>query len=350
MTDSSALDAHRWLCRTLSPYFAEEPIVAPNEKLWPEIVRLSDSWLVSARLQHRLRGCDFVPSDACDVLTAISNYTRDRADMMRSELAAIIATLNAVDVRPVVIKGAEWLLGHYALSSHRIMTDIDIWTPSDSDQVVGLEALQAYGFVPVSPLSQHDKAVSHHYPPLHRDGAIARLELHHDLIRSTLTGMMALDGAEDRLVAVEQSGLSYFRLSPMDGVTVAYLQSGHMASPGFKTRRVTIAKWLDFLDRVHKVGPVSIKSASDIGLLVDDNGIDRQLLTVLQDFFGMPYAGERDTGYIDTWTKPVTPVNLLLAQLYRSVSWQNLSSAKKWRSFSRNFRRKTKINQFHSKL
>tara|TARA_B110000503_G_C7153617_1_gene416275 strand:- start:304 stop:1356 length:1053 start_codon:yes stop_codon:yes gene_type:complete len=350
MSDFDDLYSHRWLCRTLSPYFATESVQPPKPDLWPEIIRLSDAWLVSARLAYRLRGCDFVPPDTFDVLNVLSKYATDRNKTMRDEMIAIITALNEIDIQPVIFKGAEWLLGHYSPQSERIMTDLDIWIPSDSDQMRGLKALQEIGYAPSQTWQGFDKSNSHHFPPLHSDDAIARLEVHHSLIRANLTNMMGLGEAQKRLVMTEQEGLTYRRLSAGDGIVVAYLQSGHMAAPNFDTRKVTISKWLDFLDRFHNDGPPQIRNASDIGVLVNDNEIDRQLLTVLHDFFGLPYEGIRDTGYINTWLKKRQSGNLILKGLYNSATLANFSSKRKWGAFFKNLRNRLKGSFLISKL
>lgn len=351
MTGSDGgLQARRWLCRTLSPYCADRPVAAPDPALWPGIVRLSDSGMVSARLSGRLRGHDFVPPQARAILDAIAGYAQDRAILMRGELTAIIAALNAAGIRPVVFKGAEWLLGHYSPQAGRMMTDLDIWIPCAAEQMRALEALQRIGYVPMEPWAVFDKSNSHHFPPVHRADAIARLEVHHGLVRAGLAHMLPLAEVEKRLVPARRDGLSYRRLAPQDGISIAYLQSGHMAAPGFGTRRVAISKWLDFLDRLHAHGPAQIRTARDIGLSVEDTAIDRQLLTVLDDFFGLPYRGIRDTGYIDTWDRPMSPQGRILKGLHASATRENLRRPEKWVGFVRGFGRRIRESFFISGL
>ncbi len=350
MTTPDELKAHRWLCHALSPYHSDDLLEPPEPALWPEIIKLSDAWLVSPRLKDRIQECPFVPEDAMSVLEIVSDFADERARIMRQELINVISTLNQAGLQPVVFKGAEWLLGYYSPSSKRLISDLDIWFPTDDHQTECLAVLQNIGYEPMMPWVEFNKSINHHFPPLHKEGAIARLEVHHSLIRPSLAHMMDLAGAEQRLLPTKLDDLSFFRLAPQDGVTVAYLQSTHMAAPGFATRKVSVSKWLDFLDRFREHGTESIPHVKEIGLTVDDSETDRQFLTVLMDYFGLPYSGQRDTNYIETWVQRESAGKIFLQGLSASATWQNLVSRKKWYSFFRGLGRRVKNTLFESKL
>ena len=123
-----------------------------------------------------------------------------------------------------------------------------------------------------------------------------------------------------------------------------------MAAPGFATRKVSVSKWLDFLDRFREHGTGSIPHVKEIGLTVDDSETDRQFLTVLMDYFGLPYSGQRDTNYIETWVQRESAGKIFLQGLSASATWQNLVSRKKWYSFFRGLGRRVKNTLFESKL
>ncbi len=138
--------ARSWLCRTLSPYWSDETPCEPPEHLWPEIIRLSDVWLVAPRLYQSCRGTSIIPEDAEDVLLAVADFATVRSRAMRAELEDIIRFLNEADLEPVVFKGAEWLMGHYAPHAPRLMADLDLWFPTETEQRKALKTFEAHGY------------------------------------------------------------------------------------------------------------------------------------------------------------------------------------------------------------
>jgi hypothetical protein len=327
-------EARDWICGTLSPFLDATPPVAPPDHLWPEIVRLADVWLVAPRLHDRVKDHGLLPADAAEVLGAVSEYATLRADAMRAELEDLIAGFNDAGLEPVVFKGAEWLMGHYAPHARRLISDLDLWFPDSTEQDAAIRVLADLGYRPLTPIEEHDKSRSHHFPPFHRKGAVARLELHHRLIRSTLAASMDLEGAAARLRPTDCNGLRYRRLDPGDALTVAFLQSGRMAIPGFETRKVAVSKWLDFLDRFVLAGRSAISHPADIGIRDCVHPTDIQLLTALKEKFDLPYSGMRDEAYIASWVAARMVEDTLIKSLRRSFTWKNISSPEAWRRFA----------------
>lgn len=329
-------EARDWLCRTLSPVWAEAPLSEPPQKLWPEIVRLADVWLVMPRLHDRCANADFVPPDAMSVLRAVSDFARARDDAMRKELVIVIRALNEAGLEPVVFKGAEWLMGHYAPQARRLISDIDLWCPEPAGQAAAISVLVTLGYRPHSSLDRFDRQKSHHFPPFHKDGATARIELHHRLIRSSLVDSLDLSAVAERLQSTDQQGLHYRRLAYEDALAVAFLQAGRMAAPSFETRKVTAAKWLDFLDRYEARGWQPIVGPETFGIIDGPQEVDVQLLTVLKRKFGFPYEGPVDDRYLTEWTDP-RPMTLSQS-LRQSLTWRNLTSPQAWVRFISGFR------------
>ncbi|MDF2370296.1 MAG: nucleotidyltransferase family protein [Rhizobiaceae bacterium] len=340
LTMEEQVQARDWLCRTLSPYYADETPPAPPQQLWPEIVRLSDAGLVAPRLYRRTRDLGFLPAEVEDVLSAVFEYATLRARGMRSELEGIIRFLNDAGLEPVLFKGAEWLMGHYAPGSLRLIGDIDIWFPTGTEQQEALRIFQSAAYMLLTPVDQHNLTSNHHYPPLHKENTIARVELHHQLIRPKLAEIMDLTGTADRLRPAKMDDLRYRRLAMMDGVTIAYLQSGHMGAPPFETRRIAIAKWLDFMDRFAETGHTHLTEPREIGILTDPGDIDVQLLTALSVKFGFPYRGKIDTAYTDSWVAPASSSSIMAHSLRRSLTLRNLLSPSAWWRFVKNFRKR----------
>lgn len=327
---SEAGAARHWLCQTLSP-FRKSEITAPPPHLWPRIIRQADGWLVGPRLYRQLRGHNFLPSEADDLLEAVTTLAEARARSMRADLVSVIKAFNAAGLEPVVIKGAEWLLGHYAPHALRPIADLDIWFPTPSEQDAALAVLEAQDYLPVEPISSHDKTANHHFPPFHKGDIGPRIELHHRLIRASLKESMNLARAASRLSSVEAPGHRYRRLAPMDGITVAFLQSGRMSAPPFETRRVALAKWLDFMDRFQDAGLLPLEDPSDIGIVDGQHLIDRQLLTALSLACDFPYDGPIDRSYFDDFTTSFT----LAKSIRLAFAWDKVLSLRAWASFVR---------------
>lgn len=350
LTEQDRLEARDWVCRALSPVWSDEPLSPPRSHLWPEIVRLADAWLIGPRLHDRCRDSGFLPPDAESVLSAVSDYATLRTNAMRAELEAVIQALNAAGVVPVLFKGAEWVLDHYAPYARRLISDLDLWVPEPAGQQQAMHTLQDMGYRPYLPLEQFDPSTSHHFPPFHKEGAVARIELHHNLIRPSLSGSMELKAAAARLEETKRKGLRYRRLAHMDGITVAFLQSGWMASPGFETRKVAVSKWLDFLDRYGAGGWMPVKEPAALGIIDGHNTVDTQLLTALQMKFGFPYQGPKDDRYVTEWAtaKPLGPQ--LYQNLWQSMTIRNLTSLSAWRRFIMGFNDRIRRVRFLNRL
>lgn len=343
--DLDAEAARYWLSQTLSP-FGNIEITAPPSDLWPRIIRQADSWLVGPRLYLRLRDIDILPRDAADLLEAVTALAEARARSMRSDLVSMISAFNAAGLEPVVIKGAEWLLGHYAPHALRPIADLDIWFPTDPEQDAAIEVLQSAGYAPAQPIATYERGTGHHFPPFHRNDEGPRFELHNKLIRATLTNAMNIELAAHRLVRDEVAGHKYRRLAPIDGVTVAFMQSGRMANPTFETRRVTLAKWLDFMDRFHAAGLPPVTDPVQFGVIDGHHSTDRQLLTALAVACGFPYLGPTDRSYLDDWAQDIT----VAKSLRQAFTWEKALSPRAWVRVVRHFPKRRKGIRFLNSL
>lgn len=342
---SGAEAARYWLCHTLSP-FRKDEVTAPPADLWPRIIWQADGWLVGSRLYLQLRDQDILPTEAAELLDAVTALTEARAKSMRADLLSLIGAFNAGGLEPVVIKGAEWLLGHYAPQALRPIADLDIWFPTEPEQDAAIDVLHKQGYIPAQPITSQDKATSHHFPPFHKDDKSSRIELHHRLIRATLKEAMALDQAATRLTREEFAGCRYRRLAPVDGVTVAFLQSGRMAMPPFETRRVALAKWLDFMDRFNAAGLTPVTETAEIGIIDGHHSTDYQLLTALTVACGFPYQGPADRSYLDDWAQEVTLTN----SLRRAFTWEKALLPRAWVRFVRHLPKRMKAIRFLNSL
>lgn len=291
--------ARAWLCEIVSPFVDPQPDL-PDETLWVDVLEAADSALLLPRLWHEIEArADALPVAVAELLAAVDALNQDRNARMRRQTCEVIALLNAVDVEPVILKGNALLMSGQLKARARMVNDIDVWVAEEKRQTAAIAALERAGYATKQPVAGFRKADSHHFPPFFIDGGAGRVELHHALIRPALRGLMDEDAAARRLERVEAKGLRYRLLHRDDALSLSYIQSTHMAVPGFETARVPLMKWVDFVDRVAETDKPAIASRADCGLVGPDTATDVQFLTALSVYFSMPYAGPRDLGYVE---------------------------------------------------
>jgi len=329
-------EARRWLCRSVSPYHPHRQL--PEPSLWPDIIEAADRALLMPRLFEELRPLHGdLPGEVFDLLETVSLLNSERNRQIVDQTVAVIGTLNARGVEPVILKGNAILLTGGPNSGSRMVTDLDLWIPEPAGQQAALAALQAEGYRPTRPLAKFRLSDHHHYPSLHRPGTAARVEVHHRLTDRELDELFDEAAAARRVASVEL-GVGRLRLlDPLDGLAVSYIQSTYMAVPVFGLARVPFMKWVDFLDRLAAVGGPPPQTRRDSGLRGEDGPVDRMFFTALQSYFGYPYNGPRDETYVQRrerqleggWHGAWLPE--LLTSLGRDLASPKLFRLRSWR-------------------
>jgi hypothetical protein len=149
--------------------------------VWELMIEVASFHLVTPALAKCLGTDANAPPDVCDYFEAAAALNGKRNETMLSGLERVVGPLNAIDIEPVLLKGAAHLVeGTYPDPSLRILGDIDILIPAKraADAVA---ALQAVGFATkdsdVLPPPTH-----HHLPMLHEPEADVGVELHTDVM------------------------------------------------------------------------------------------------------------------------------------------------------------------------
>jgi hypothetical protein len=132
-----------------------------------------------------------VPSDVRNYFESALVLNKKRNEKILSTLARVAGLLNAIDIEPVLLKGAALLVeGIYPQPSMRILGDIDILIPKDRS-AEACAALKAVGFdtkwSAVSPPSHH------HLPMLVDPETGTGVELHTDVISRAADAVIATD-------------------------------------------------------------------------------------------------------------------------------------------------------------
>jgi hypothetical protein len=129
---------------------------------------------VTPALAWCLRDAHDVPGDVRDYLAAVLRLNAKRNAQLLDALHRVVAGLNAIDIEPVLLKGAARLVeGIYPAPELRVLGDLDVLIPQDRAEHVA-SALANIGFTPGDPVPEN-----HHHLPVFCDHATgAGVELH----------------------------------------------------------------------------------------------------------------------------------------------------------------------------
>ena len=129
-----------------------------------------------------------VPSEVRDYLNTIFTLNGERNEALLAVLTRIVAALNAIDIEPVLLKGAARLAEcSYPSSALRFLGDLDVLIPPErsSDAVASLQAIGFRGNADDPASSSH-----HHLPMMHDRETGGGVELHTHLAGSKSLGVI----------------------------------------------------------------------------------------------------------------------------------------------------------------
>lgn len=152
---------------------------------WGDVFIAAGASLVTptlAGVMSRMRLSETLSAEENDYLDAIRVLNWRRNETLRAELGRIVAALNRIDVRPILLKGAIALTpGQYPGAEDRVIGDLDLLVPRERlESCIG--ALTAMGYAPDdSPrrMLARDLRNMHHAPALLHPSLPVTVELHH---------------------------------------------------------------------------------------------------------------------------------------------------------------------------
>ena len=148
---------------------------------WELIIEVASFHHVTPALASCLNKVEDVPAHVRDYFQSVLALNMQRNEQMLSGLARVASLLNAIDIEPVLLKGAAHLVGGtYPEPSMRILGDVDVLIPA-TRSAEAVAALEDAGFgtksSDVVPPPTH-----HHLPMLHDPETGLGVELHTDVI------------------------------------------------------------------------------------------------------------------------------------------------------------------------
>ncbi len=152
------------------------PPAAATDIHWKLLIEASSYHYVTPALAWCLRDRTGMPSDVADFFEATLTLNGRRNERLSGALARVAAALNAIDIEPVLLKGAARLAeGAYPAAALRFLGDLDLLIPGDRSADAA-SALRRAGFERVSHIKSND--AHHHLPVLRERESGACVELH----------------------------------------------------------------------------------------------------------------------------------------------------------------------------
>jgi hypothetical protein len=162
-----------------------------TEVIWELIIEVASFHYATPTLAACFDPDDDIPSDVRDYFEAALALNKKRNEQILSTLARVAGLLNAIDIEPVLLKGAALLVeGIYPQPSMRILGDVDILVPKDRS-AEACAALQAVGFD--TKWSAVSPPTHHHLPMLLDPETGTGVELHTDVISRSADAVIATD-------------------------------------------------------------------------------------------------------------------------------------------------------------
>jgi hypothetical protein len=143
---------------------------------WKLLIEASSHHYVTPALAWCLQNQIGIPSEVCEYFDAALTLNGRRNERLIEVLVRIVAALNAIDIEPVLLKGAARLIdGVYPAAKLRFLGDLDVLIPDDRSADAAA-VLKRFGF-------EEDAAAKldpthHHLPMLRERDTGAGVELH----------------------------------------------------------------------------------------------------------------------------------------------------------------------------
>ena len=231
---------------------------------WHTVLALANADFLSpalwAALDHRrCVGCP--PMEIQDYLRELYRLNAARNENLRAQVIEAAQALNAIDISPVLLKGAASLFDKtYDDPGARVMTDIDLLVPQQRVREC-CKTLKKLGY-DSHPSDEPKFKTHHHLAPLFRLGDYAVIELHKTIIGPVRTG---------KVFGVELTH-DDVRLFTSEMRTSAQLVSGQDSEISVPTRTHRVLHNIlhsAFADGHHRSGTLPLRQIHELAVMVN---------------------------------------------------------------------------------
>jgi Uncharacterised nucleotidyltransferase len=209
---------------------------------WEALIAASSHHYVTPALAWCSQQDHNVPIDVRGYLDAVLRLNAKRNELLLDALHRVVAVLNAIDIEPVLLKGAARLIeGIYPAPGLRVLGDLDLLIPKDQAEDAAL-ALGNIGFTVSGPVPENH----HHLPVLCDPETGAGVELHTGAVHRRSEAIMPSTRffEKTRVLALQGSRVRLLDATQSIGHNVVHDQLDH---EGYLRKRVELRQLLDLV-------------------------------------------------------------------------------------------------------
>jgi len=252
---------------------------------WEELIASSSHHYVTPALAWCSQEDRDVPADVRGYLDAVLRFNTERNELLLDSLRRVVGVLNALDIEPVLLKGAAQLIaGIYPASGLRVLGDLDILIPNGQAESAAL-ALKDVGFARGGPPLPKKH---HHLRMLCDPETGAGVELHTGVVhrRSELLMPPTWFLENTRALTLGVARVRLLDATRSIGHTIVHDQLDH---EGFRHKRLELRQLLDVV--VMRAMYESAIDWNELDRRFCDADLGHVLATYLkfaEEFFGQP--------------------------------------------------------------
>ena len=221
--------------------FGGVPPDAASQASWEELIASSSHHFVTPALAWCVRQDRDLPDDVRGYLDAVLQLNTQRNELLIDTLRRVVAVLNAIDLEPVLLKGAAQVIaGVYPAPGLRVMGDLDLLIPNEQAELAQ-RALREFGFTADGPPLPDNH---HHLPMLCDPETGAGVELHTDVLhrRSELILPLAWFLEKTRVSVLADARFRLLDATRSIGHAIVHDQLDH---EGYRRKRLELRQLLD---------------------------------------------------------------------------------------------------------
>ena len=177
-------------------------LIKTNQVDWDEVVKLSSAHYVFTTLYCRLLNTDliaFLPEELVSYMKHLTEINRDRNQQIIEQATELNLLLRQYNISPIFLKGTGNLLeGLYKDFGERMVGDIDfIILPEDYEPTIKI--LKKYEYKKVH---DHPQLPGKHYPKLVKDGSIASVEIHKEMVKEPFESSFNYGTIQNQVITI----------------------------------------------------------------------------------------------------------------------------------------------------